>query len=763
MDKSQFAPMLAQALQVEQSYVSALYARLDTMREETIVGLAAVLRSGVEAVTFQAKVERDVAAEEYARRLEQFDGVNNGLCFGRIDDAAGNQNYIGRIGLRDSTYEPLLVDWRAPAARPFYAASPGAPGDLVRRRHLHTRGRSVIGVDDEVFDLERMSESDRQNLVGEAALLATLQRGRTGRMADVVATIQMEQDRVIRSGLQGILVVQGGPGTGKTVAALHRAAYLLYTYRSTLARRGVLVIGPNARFLRYIEQVIPSLGETDVVLTDLGGLYPGVEACGTDAPRTAVVKGDLRMADVILNSIRGRVTVPDHGLGIAVDRTRTLRVSRKTCAEAVKRARAARVPHNIARKRFIRDMLHALVQAQARVMGVSDLALDETDIRYASAELWQEHPVREALDGLWPLLTPEAVIDRLLSDEGHLSQAAHHLDGSERAALLRLPGTPWTTDDVPLLDEAAELLGHDDDIERARQRAAEAEQREEEQYALGVLQIAGIAGQGTVDASTLAERYTRGGPALITSARAARDRSWVYGHVIVDEAQELSAMAWRMVMRRSPTRSMTVVGDVAQTGHAAGARSWAEMLDPYSKGRRRELTLTVNYRTPAEVMTLAAEVLSAAVPEQKVPESVRHEGRAPRAVWAADGQLALKVARIVEEVLSDVRGQGGGKVAVITADRALEALAASMPHAVLGDRAEALDSPLVLLTVTQAKGLEFDRVVLADPEGILGQSPKGGQDLYVAITRVTRRLDVVHEGSLPDVLQSLARTPDQSV
>ena len=274
-----------------------LYGLLDQARERSERELANVRARGGAGGTHQARLERDVSAAEHEKRLAQLNLTERGLCFGRTDDDKQNTLYIGRIGLRDDDYELKLIDWRAPAARPFYAATPRNPVGLVRRRHIYTRRRVVTGVDDEVFDLDKLSDKDKSTLSGEAALIAAVSSARTGRMADVVATIQAEQDRVIRADLPGVLVVQGGPGTGKTVAALHRAAYLLYTHRRTLERRGVLVIGPNATFLRYISQVLPSLGETDVVLHTLGDLFPGVHATDTRDP-AAVIKGDERMVRV---------------------------------------------------------------------------------------------------------------------------------------------------------------------------------------------------------------------------------------------------------------------------------------------------------------------------------------------------------------------------------------------------------------------------------------------------------------------------------
>jgi DNA helicase IV len=738
------------AMSQEQAYLDMLYRLLDEARERTERALARTHGGGAAGGTFQARIEREVTAAEQARRLAQLNAVEHGLCFGRTDATPTAEHagtlYIGRIGLRDDEHEPRLIDWRAPAAHPFYAATPKDPAGLIRRRHIYTRNRTVTGVDDEVFDLDRLSEPDRQSLSGEAMLIASITASRTGRMGDVVATIQAEQDRVIRAALQGVLVVQGGPGTGKTVAALHRAAYLLYTHRRTLERRGVLVIGPNATFLRYISQVLPSLGETDVVLSSIAELFGGVKAAPDDNPEAAVVKGDPKMVNVLRRAVRNLQQVPPGELGVTADGV-TMAVPRETVLRARDRARALRKPHNVARKLFVTEMLGALAAAEARALGRQ---LDPEDLPYTRARLWDEPGVRAALDELWPFLTPQRLIAGLLAEEGALRRAAPGFSPAERAALLR-PENPdaWTVADVPLLDEAAQLLGTDDTAEKIRRRAAERERRLEEKYAREVLEITGLSGQGFVDAATLADWNRDPGQQLTTAERAWADPNWAYGHVIVDEAQELSAMAWRMVMRRIPTRSLTVVGDVAQRGSAAGARSWAEMLDLYVKGRWREELLTVNYRTPAEIMAVAADVLADVAPGERPPESVRDEGVLPRAVHGL-----ARAASVVEEELAQMGD--GGRLAVIAPGARIADLAEAIPAAVPGDRTEVLDSPVALLTVGQSKGLEFDRVVLVDPAGILAQSPAGGHDLYVAITRATHRLTVVYDGDLPVSLHRIA-------
>src|ERR1700734_842901 len=661
---------LSESIRKEQDYVSMLYGLLDAARARSEKALREVEGLGGQGGTFAARMEREVSASEQARRLTQLNGVERGLCFGRMDDTDDHTFYIGRIGLHDGEYDPVLIDWRAPAARPFYAATPNDPAGLLRRRHLYTRGRTVVGLDDEVFDLDRMSEADRRGLVGEAMLLATVRRGRTGRMSDVVATIQAEQDRVIRSSLAGVLVVQGGPGTGKTVAALHRAAYLLYTHRRTLERRGVLIIGPNSTFLRYISQVLPSLGETDVVLTSMAELFPGVSAAPDDNPAAAQVKGDLKMVGVLRRAVRDRQRVPRGDLEITADGV-PMTVPREVVLRARDRARGQRRPHNAARKLFVTEMLGALATAEAAALG---RPLDPDDLPYTRARLWDEAPVRAALDGLWPLLTPQRLVAGLLAGEGAPRRAAPDLSLAERAVVLR-PDAPdaWTVADVPLLDEAAQLLGSDDSAAKRQRRTAERERRAEERYAREVLEITGVAETGMVDASTLADWNRDPGQQLTTAERAWADPSWAYGHVIVDEAQELSEMAWRMVMRRIPTRALTVVGDVAQRGSAAGARSWAQMLDTYVKGRWHEEFLTVNYRTPAEIMAGAADVLASVAPGEQAPESVREEGVPPRAVRG----LSL-VPRVVADELAEMAD--AGRLAVISPTARIAKLAGALPE-----------------------------------------------------------------------------------
>ncbi|HEY5785113.1 MAG TPA: AAA family ATPase [Microlunatus sp.] len=658
----------------EQGYVSMLYQVLDAAHARAAEDLR-LTHGGPTTGTDQAATERESFARTYAGRSDQLLNVERGLCFGRLDSVGGETSYIGRIGLFDDDYDPLLLDWRAPVAEPFYRATTQAPMGVFRRRHIRLTGRTVAAVDDDVLDLDALAEHDDAGLIGEAALFASLSAHRTGRMSEIVATIQAEQDAIIRSGLPGVLVVQGGPGTGKTVVALHRAAYLLYTHRDQLARRGVLLVGPNATFLRYIEQVLPSLGENEVVLSTIGQLLPGVVATAAEAPEVSRLKGRREMVDVIARAVRS------------------------------------------ARRERVRD------------------------------------------------LTPERLLTKLWSCPERLAAAAPELTATERAALQRDPGGPWARADVALLDEAAELLGDTEAVVgQCRREAAERAEAEAEHLAYTHATIeSGLAvGALTIDPldvqpfiAMMAER-TRHREAVGSIAdRAAADRTWQFGHVIVDEAQELSPMEWRMLMRRCHRRSMTLVGDLAQAGSDAGVRSWADLLDQYAPGRWRTAELTVNYRTPTEIMAVASDVLTAIDPVATPPVSARSTAGRP---WGRCVSADELVSALIEAVVAEQVATGDGRLAVIVpgtryADLAGR-LSAALPGVTYGS-STLLDASTALLTVDQSKGLEFDSVLIADPAAILRDSPRGGSDLYVAVTRATQRLGVIAVDSQPDVLRGL--------
>jgi DNA helicase IV len=734
----------------EQAYVDLLYARLDLLRTRTAEELAAVRRVGPSG-TPQNRSERDAFATLHEDRLAQLEAVEDRLAFGRLDLQDGARRYIGRLGLSDAEQTQLLVDWRAPAARTFYQATPAAPQDVVRRRHLSTRRRRVVGVEDEVLDLDGIEEDERAGLTGEGALMAAVGARRTGRMGDIVATIQAEQDSVIRSDLGGVLVVQGGPGTGKTAVALHRAAYLLYTHRERLARAGVLLVGPNPLFLRYIEQVLPSLGETGVVMSTAGDLYPGVSAVDETRADVAAAKGDLQMARVLSRAVRDRQRVPDEPRKLVVDGT-TLELRPETVAAARARARRTRKPHNLAREGFLRDLLDHLAGELATALGTGLDADSRPDLL---EELRESPDVRRELNLCWMPLSPTRLLTDLFADPDRLAAAAPDLDPARRALLARDRGAPWTVADVPLLDELAELLGDVTSDDRAAEAAARAQRAEDLANAQAVLRNLDTAIRPT--AEQIADRFVDSGPSLTVAERAETDRTWAYGHLVVDEAQELSPMMWRLLMRRVPSRSLTLVGDVAQVGSAAGATSWGSVLDRYVPGRWRLAELTVNYRTPAQVMHVAADVLAAAGVSAPTPESVREGDHPPAARRVPAGDAGALVAAVVAEL----EAVGSGRLAVVTAsgaDGALrDGLTAALPPGTVGSGRTTLDSPVSVLDVTSVKGLEFDAVIVVEPAEILEGSDRGANDLYVALTRPTQRLLVVHTRDLPPGMEALVR------
>ena len=729
----------------EQAYLTMLYERLDVLKAVTRQRLAEV-RLGPTAENDQGWSERESFAQLYQDRTAELEAAERNLCFGRLDFDDGDRFYIGRLGLRSDDHDRLLVDWRARAAEPFYRATPRERYGVTRRRHLHTADRRVVSLDDDVLDLDAVDEN---HLAGEAALLASLRRGRTGRMGDIVATIQADQDRIIRADPRGILVVEGGPGTGKTVVALHRAAYLLYTHRKKLARRGILVIGPNATFLRYIDQVLPSLGENDVVLATIDSLFPGVEGRGPESAQAAQVKGDTKMAGILARAVADLRQVPAAPIEIKVDGT-AYRLTPRICGDARAEAEqrldpdtGAPLPHNGARRVFINAVVRKLARQGARDLNGRRIRPygDEEDLR---AELAAAPAILSVLDVLWPEYTPQQLLTQLYQNPCRLD-----LTEDERAAIARDTPGPWTPADVPLLDELADLLGPLAATEiaaRRRRAAAEAERAEEVQYAAEL--VAQLAADEAIVLPPLetdtfvtwiAGRNTESAPGGMLAERALHDRNWAYGHVIVDEAQEVSAMAWRMVLRHCPARSMTVVGDLAQTGTPGGADSWAQVLDPVAAGRWRTERLTVNYRTPAPVMALAAALLP---PSAEPPLSVRDSDESPWCAGADD--LADRVRRETELI-------GAGRVAVIAPpDRVAETAA------VLGlTPGPDLDAPVAVLTPEQAKGLEFDSVIIVDPAGMEQASPRGRADLYVALTRTTRRLGLINLGEMPRDLKAV--------
>jgi DNA helicase IV len=715
-------------LQSEQSYVAGLYSRVDAERTRVKGRFKAALRGNGGTL-----VERDAEVRALARELRRLDVADNGLCFGRLDALSGEQFYIGRIGILDkeNDYESLLIDWRAPAARPFYVATAAAPENMRRRRQFHTRGRQVVDFTDEV--LGRPSDAEREGR-GDAALLAAINAPRGNGMRDIVATIQAEQDEIIRLDHPGVVVIEGGPGTGKTVVALHRVAYLLYTQRKRIENHGVLVVGPNPAFLTYIGRVLPSLGETDMVFMTTGDLVPGLTVTAEDAPEAARLKGSLKILDVLAAAIADRQRLPDHPLPIQLADI-TVQIDVETAEWAIQEARASGRPHNEARAVFTEIVTYVLTERAIPRIGRGWLTREDRQAwEKLRADLLEELAENDtftaALDGLWPILTPQSLLASLYTSSERLRAA-----GADQV-LWRADGDAWTVSDVPLLDELVDLLGPD----RRADQSAERERQAEAKYAAGVLDMMisredlmddedHLLAQDMLYAEDLADRFVQRDTRELAE-RAAADRDWTYRHVVVDEAQELSEMDWRVLMRRCPSRSFTVVGDLAQRRSVAGATSWDAMLEPYVPGRWVYRSLSVNYRTPAEIMTVAAALLAEFAPEVQAPESVRANGVQPWSRRVTEDELATAI----EDFVRDEANREGTSVVIGPS---------GVPGTVLA---------------AETKGLEFDAVLVVEPERILADGPRGAAELYVALTRATQRLGVLHTGPLPQALAGLTET-----
>jgi DNA helicase IV len=779
-------PELRDEIAEEQAYVDAAYERLDVMRAaaESVRGAYSEVRAGG---THQARLERDIAYEVTARRLAELDIGEAPLLFGRLDLEPAVSDppswYIGRLAVDDSEHNPLVIDWRAPIAEPFYRATAVEPMHVVRRRHFITRGgRHITALDDEVFDADA-SRAAGFTVSGEGALLAALDRHRTGRMGDIVATIQAEQDEAIRADLPGVLVVNGGPGTGKTAVALHRAAYLLYTHRRHLASRGVLLIGPSPVFLRYIEQVLPSLGEQDVQLSTIVGLKPQLRANNVDRSEVAAIKGSARMAKVIARAVRDRERVLNQDVTFMLDGLR-IRFSREDSARVVRGAQRQKGTHNERRPYVVRRSTDILVaayklaatrayerrrvdseaaeeraEAGATVDSLIGRAIARGDTLpegfepELAARLRRRPEVIEALERMWPVLSGPELVNDLLGFRALVRSAAAGQSGapllseSEQDALHRARAAEatdvrWTDADVALVDEADALLGP---VEAALPRKRRRRNLDAEALAVGQRVIEDLGVGAFMNASEIAARYAGNdgesdGPGELRT----------FGHVLVDEAQDLTPMQWRMLARRCPAGSFTIVGDLGQASRPGAADSWDDVVDELPQRRipPRFATLTVNYRTPAEVMDVAARLLAVAAPTVEPSRSVRRTDEAPVVVSVSANELVERAASLARTAHAR-----GGTIAVIAPRATHAAIVDALSD--LGAESEgaaALDAAVAVLDATDSKGLEFDHVIVVEPADLVSSDRAGLRLLYVTITRATKTLAIVHSQPLPEAL-----------
>ncbi|WP_417220658.1 HelD family protein [Arthrobacter sp.] len=755
------SPSPAPELERERAYVERLYRRLDALREEKTAQLARVRGSGAVG-SLQNISERDSFANLYEDRLAQLNAVEDRLVFGRLDlegtndEGEASSHYIGRIGMTDEDQTRLMVDWRAPEAGAFYQATAFERHGVRRRRHLILKSRTVVGLEDDVLDPELLTDGASHQ--GEGALLAALTSRRTGHMADIVSTIQAEQDRIIRSPLAGVLVVQGGPGTGKTAVALHRAAFLLYEHRERLKTAGVLLVGPSTAFMRYIERVLPSLGETGVVMSSVGRLMPGINAVPERDREAARIKGQLSMADVIARAVANRQRVPAGPRRIVVEGT-PLTITPRQVRRAGDKARATGKPYNEARATFVKVMLRELADQLQQKLEDSSGSGNAADRSYLLEDVRASRDVRIALNLCWMPMSPEQLVSDLFAKPETLEAVAPDLTYAERRVLRRSPDAPWTEADVPLLDEAAELLGAFDASAGHEKAQAEANRKRDLANAEQALKnvsatLAEIGIDGSVSAEELADLNEEPGQRLTAAERAATDRSWAYGHVVVDEAQELSPMQWRLLMRRCPLKSFTVVGDIAQASSASSAGSWGAAMKPFVGGRFTLEELTVNYRTPVQIAEAAARMAQAAGLAVSTPKAVREGDWPPVIDKVAESDL-------VEATLAALPGEikiaDGGLVSVIVPSSKISKVRAAVVQTYgrrVGSGSGALDQDIVVTTATESKGLEFDVVMILEPQEIIDEAGGTVGDLYVAMTRATQRLRVLSSGNIPAGIES---------
>ncbi|MGV8969054.1 MAG: HelD family protein [Microbacteriaceae bacterium] len=750
--------MVFSDLDSERAYVARLYARLDSLRDDAQEQLEVVRRTN-QGGTHQNRSERDAFARIFEDRVSQLTEIDERLAFGRLDFAETETEdavlrYIGRIGLRDGDQHPLLLDWRVPQARAFYQATAANPLGARARRHLTSKGREITRVDDEIFD-HALLEGDVSGLQGEAALLAALTAQRTGRMGDIVATIQAEQDRIIRSDLRGVLVVQGGPGTGKTAVALHRAAYLLYSYRDKLASSGVLIVGPSRSFLQYIEAVLPSLGETGVVLSSVGQLYPGLDTAREDEPEVAVLKGSAEMAELLARAVRSRQVAP-HSVQVADVNGEKLVIDPSLIRSAMNRAWETRKPHNVARVTFNKAALSALTRQLADQLRSGGSTIEDSDQAWLREDIRTSYDVKVALNTAWLPLTPDRLLRDLYARPQWLASLTPTWSPEKRELLYRARDELFTVSDVALLDEAAELVGAVDSSGLAEKRERKAQRKRDIENAEQAIRNMDV--EGLVDAETLASGFEAVLERGSTADLAASDRTWAYGHIVVDEAQELSPMQWRVLRRRSPQQSFTIVGDVAQASAAAGTHSWAEVMDPLTSGQWRLEELTVNYRTPAHIAAAAENMAemhglsvtrSQSVRGSEWPVEVR---RLP--AEASRAELASEIIDVVRKVV-EIDAQG--TVAVIASDSIVDEVHSDLavrlgdePGVTIGRGAAGLSRTIAVLTPHESKGLEFDTAIVVEPQVIVSEIVRGAAALYVAMTRPTQRLYLISRGEIPE-------------
>lgn len=670
-----------------------------------------------------ALFERDAFAFQAAKRLAVLDAEHEGLVFGRLDLRSLEHRYIGRIGVRDDDYEPLVIDWRAPAAEPFYRATANNPMDVIRRRVLRCRDDRVIGIEDDLLDDSVTTELP---VIGEGALMAALSRARGHQMKDIVATIQAQQDEAIRAPYQGVTVIAGGPGTGKTVVALHRAAFLLYSNRKRLEKGGVLVVGPSSVFMNYIERVLPSLGEDSVTLKSIGSVASDVLRTAVDrvdGAAAATLKGSLRMLPLLKRLVVSPAVEYDEALQVRVSvkgEVLTLK------ADKLRRMRADLLAsHKNNRSREVAEQ--AVVNALWSRFPADEHDLDRDQFEDA---VTGQASFQMTMNAWWPMLSAPRVLARC-ADAAQLRRVAGDLLSETECRVLaesfasttsdeetdRSAG--WSVADIALLDELVSIIGP----------TPRSEERDEPLFLEGMEQVAEI----------------------VTTADLLRDEREpelddephnTYAHVLVDEAQDITPMQWRMLRRRGPQASWTLVGDPAQSSWPVPAETEQVMRELIGTAPQRTFRLTKNYRSPAEVFRLAAKVITPVFPTADLPEAVRSTGNEPLLATTSREDLMTAIGQQVATLAEQVDGTIG-IIVPPSLMRQVRRQASSQPQIV------ANLERCVVVTPLESKGLEYDGVLVVSPDDIVAETPGRERVLYVALTRPTQRLTILDVDGKP--------------
>jgi len=656
-----------------------------------------------------ALYERDAFAFQAAKRLAVLEAEHEGLVFGRLDLTDGETRHIGRLGVRSADFEPLVIDWRAPAGEPFYRATFTNPMDVARRRVIQCAGETVIGIEDDLLDAQH---AGNLAVLGEGALLAALTRARSTTMRDIVATIQAEQDEAIRAPYQGVTIISGGPGTGKTIVALHRAAYLLYTYRRRLTQAGVLIVGPSTIFMRYIERVLPGLGEDAVALKALGQVASDVidiEASRYDDAATAALKGSLRMLPVLRRLVAEPLAQPAEAQTLTVSVKGVILTAHPNQLVEIRRRVLAAQKSNRALKAASDAVLDALWQQ------APDDITDEMDFDTFANNVTGQARWQMFLQAWWPTLDAEQVLARLaspallarvaeglLSDEEQTLLAASLAIAAGYAPGLGLPHPDWSIADTALLDELVAMIGP----------APISDVREPDVFIEG--------GEDVEELVTTAD--------LLTDKRevdAEADPQETFGHILVDESQDVTPMQWRMLRRRGPQASWTIVGDPAQSSFPDPDQTAAAIDTLIGHSPSRRFRLTTNYRSPSEVFDLAGAYIVGYEPSADLPTAIRGTGIKPSLRVAAADALPGDLRGIVDELLTQTEGTLG---IIVPASRFADLSQLPWPQ------------PVSVVTALDAKGMEYDDVIVVAPDEIVATTAGGPRVLYVALTRPTQRL-----------------------